>query len=68
MVSFTFLQTFFIYAMILMVTGMFVSMLLLTWALMRPKSIISTRTAGMWIMIFLIGGTACYMLLTILSR
>ncbi len=65
--KFTFLQSFFLMALIFGVVGVFFSMLLLTWALISPKAKITTRTAGKWIIICFFIVTLGYMAMVMVS-
>lgn len=56
----TILQNVLLFILITFVFGMLISMVLLTWALIRPTATISWKQAGRWIMICLAGVFLCY--------
>jgi hypothetical protein len=61
----TILQTLLVFILICMMLGIIISMVLLTWALIKPAAAVSWQRAGKWMMGFLLGVFICYVLLIV---
>lgn len=61
----TILQTILVFTLICMMLGIIISMVLLTWALIKPTAAVSRQRAGKWMMSFLLGVFICYVLLIV---
>ncbi len=65
--NFSIPQLIFLSALVCCALGIALSMLVLTWAMVKKNSSISTTTAGKWIAGFLLGLILCYTVLVAIS-